>query len=107
MAPVGGAAFMLGGAILFSQKTEKDAIQEETPIEKPRIWSLGELGAMCEKGRIVVAYRGGLYDMTDFTGHPGGVGRLQMASGNDLEVYWKVYMQHNRYECDKIQFLIM
>ena len=98
VAPVGGAAFMLGGAILFNQKSEKDAIQEpEVPIEKPRIYSLGELGAMCEKGRIVVAYRGGLYDMTDFTGHPGGVGRLQMASGNDLEVYWKVYMQHNRY----------
>jgi hypothetical protein len=40
--------------------------------------------------------RGGLYDMTDFTGHPGGVGRLQMAAGGDLEVYWRVYTQHNR-----------
>lgn len=97
VAPIGAATFMLGGAILFNHKNEKDAIQEpEAPIEKPRIFSLGELGALCEKGRIVVAYRGGLYDMTDFTGHPGGVGRLQMAAGNDLEVYWKVYMQHNR-----------
>ena len=34
--------------------------------------------------------------MTHFTGHPGGVGRLQMAAGNDLEVYWRVYTQHNR-----------
>ena len=34
--------------------------------------------------------------MTHFTGHPGGVGRLQMAAGNDLEVYWGVYTQHNR-----------
>ena len=34
--------------------------------------------------------------MTNFTGHPGGVGRLQMAAGNDLEVFWKVYTQHNR-----------
>jgi len=34
--------------------------------------------------------------VTDFTGHPGGVGRLQMASGGDLEVYWKIYTQHNR-----------
>ena len=40
--------------------------------------------------------QGGLYDMTHFTGHPGGVGRLQMAAGNDLEVYWGVYTQHNR-----------
>ena len=41
--------------------------------------------------------QGGLYDMTHFTGHPGGVGRLQMAAGNDLEVYWRVYTQHNRW----------
>jgi hypothetical protein len=34
--------------------------------------------------------------MTAFTGHPGGVGRLQMAAGGDLEVYWRVYTQHNR-----------
>ena len=40
--------------------------------------------------------QGSLYDMTHFTGHPGGVGRLQMAAGNDLEVYWGVYTQHNR-----------
>lgn len=55
-----------------------------------------ELAEMCARGRIVVAYQGGLYDMTHFTGHPGGVGRLQMAAGNDLEVYWGVYTQHNR-----------
>ena len=51
---------------------------------------------MCARGRIVIAYQGSLYDMTHFTGHPGGVGRLQMAAGNDLEVYWGVYTQHNR-----------
>jgi sulfite oxidase len=51
---------------------------------------------MIDKGRVVVAYQGELYDVTDFTGHPGGYGRIQMASGGDLEVYWKVYTQHNR-----------
>ena len=34
----------------------------------------------------IMCCQGGLYDMTHFTGHPGGVGRLQMAAGNDLEV---------------------
>ena len=34
----------------------------------------------------ILCCQGGLYDMTHFTGHPGGVGRLQMAAGNDLEV---------------------
>merc|ERR1719199_81255 len=58
--------------------------------------TLDEVQSMCDKGRIVVAYQGGLYDVTDFTGHPGGYGRVQMAAGGDLEVYWKVYTQHNR-----------
>merc|ERR1719400_530965 len=65
-------------------------------LHKRRQISLSEFQAMCEEGRTVVAYQGELYDMSDFSGHPGGVGRLQMASGGDLEVYWKVYTQHNR-----------
>merc|ERR1712032_451417 len=51
---------------------------------------------VAEEERIVVAYQGALYDVSDFTGHPGGVGRLQMAAGGDLEVYWSIYTQHNR-----------
>ena len=46
--------------------------------------------------RIVVAYDGKIFDVTDFSGHPGGVGRLEMAAGKDLAVFWKVYTQHNR-----------
>jgi sulfite oxidase len=59
--------------------------------------SYKDLKKMCEDDdRIVVAYKGGVYDVTDFTGHPGGVGRLKMAAGGDLEIYWKIYTQHNR-----------
>ena len=36
--------------------------------------------------------------MTHFTDHPGGLGRLQMAAGNDVEVYWRVHTQHNRWK---------
>ena len=39
---------------------------------------------------------GGVFDVTDFTGHPGGYGRLQMVAGQDLEPFWKIYTQHNR-----------
>merc|ERR1719444_320534 len=60
------------------------------------LFTLAEMKALCDKGRIVVAYQGSVYDVTEFTGHPGGVGRLQMAAGGDLEVYWQVYTQHNR-----------
>ena len=39
---------------------------------------------------------GGVFDVTDFTGNPGGYGRLQMVAGQDLEPFWKIYTQHNR-----------
>jgi len=88
--PLGAAvSAVCGGALLTLQA-------EELKKNKRRQISLSEFQAMCEEGRTVVAYQGELYDMSDFSGHPGGVGRLQMASGGDLEVYWKVYTQHNR-----------
>jgi len=87
LALISGVAIS-GAAIIHVKKDEEDSPQ--------KVFSLMELAEMCAKGRIVVAYQGSLYDMTHFTGHPGGVGRLQMASGNDLEVYWTVYTQHNR-----------
>merc|ERR1719429_633362 len=86
-APLGAVASVLAGSILLKAEEER---------RKNKVFSLEELGDMCESGRIVVALQGGLYDMSDFSGHPGGVGRLQMAAGNDLEVYWRVYTQHNR-----------
>ena len=86
-APLGAVASVLAGSILLKAEEER---------RRNKVFSLEELGDMCESGRIVVALQGGLYDMSDFSGHPGGVGRLQMAAGNDLEVYWKVYTQHNR-----------
>jgi hypothetical protein len=48
------------------------------------------------QGRIIVTLMGGVFDVTDFTGHPGGYGRLQMVAGQDLEPFWKIYTQHNR-----------
>jgi len=89
--PFGAAVTVACGATaiqLVGSSTELEA--------QEKVYSLKELKDMCEDGRIVVAYKGDLFDMSDFSGHPGGVGRLQMAAGNDLEVYWNVYTQHNR-----------
>jgi len=94
VAPIGVAAVC--GAMVFQWKDGVAQFKNEEHSDKTRVYSLTELAEMCEKGQIVVAYRGALYDVTDFSGHPGGVGRLQMAAGNDLEVYWGVYTQHNR-----------
>lgn len=58
--------------------------------------TIAEMNKLVEQGRIVVSYKGGVFDVTDFTGHPGGVGRLQMVAGLDLEPFWAVYTQHNR-----------
>lgn len=66
-------------------------------VDKSKEYNYDEFIALNKGGtRIVVAYDGRIYDVTDFSGHPGGVGRIQMATGGDLAVYWKVYRQHNR-----------
>jgi sulfite oxidase len=64
--------------------------------EEEPLMTYSEMKDLVAKDRIVVAYKGDLFDVTEFTGHPGGVGRLQMAAGGDLEIYWNVYTQHNR-----------
>lgn len=64
--------------------------------EKLAVISVDDFRKMSDNGRLVVVFRGIVYDVTNFTGHPGGYGRLQMASGGDLEVFWRVYTQHNR-----------
>lgn len=88
--PAGVAASAVCAGVILKLKAE------ERKRLKNRQFSLDEFQSMCSEGRTVVAYQGDLYDMSDFSGHPGGVGRLQMAAGNDLGVYWKVYTQHNR-----------
>ena len=54
------------------------------------------VGAHSNRQDCWVIINGSVYDLTDFTGHPGGYGRIQMASGHDLEPFWQVYKQHNR-----------
>jgi cytochrome b involved in lipid metabolism len=71
--------------------------------EAPVNWmTAAEMAKLAEEGRVVVAFQGNVYDVTAFTGHPGGYGRLQMASGGDLAVFWSVYTQHNRGHIDYI-----
>lgn len=51
-----------------------------------------------------VTYKGGVYDITEFyKGHPGGDGRLAMAAGNDVAIFWDVYRQH--YQPHVLDFL--
>ena len=87
MVPTGAAVSVVCAGVLLKIKAEE---------KKTRLYTLNEFNEMVANGRIVVALAGDLYDMTNFSGHPGGVGRLQMAAGNDLAVYWSVYTQHNR-----------
>jgi len=105
-----GVPLLILGGVFYNQQKKKNAavsdaavvVKEEVkstePAPKPVVMiTLDQMKQMCEKeNRIVVSFRGGVFDVTDFTGHPGGYGRLQMAAGQDLEVFWRVYMQHNR-----------
>jgi len=87
----------VGGLVQKRQGTDEALQLFQQEDAALTLYSYDEMKKMCEaEGRIVVAYQGELFDVSKFTGHPGGVGRLQMAAGGDLEVYWKVYTQHNR-----------
>lgn len=59
--------------------------------------SLEELSQHNEEDDMWFSFRGAVYDMSFFKyGHPGGLPRLLMAAGQDLEPYWEVYRQHFR-----------
>lgn len=60
-------------------------------------YALEEVADHCDEESLWYTFRGGVYDLTDFQqGHPGGLPRLLMAAGQDLEPYWDVYRQHFR-----------
>lgn len=92
---VAGAGML--GLVSFPDFTTEEKMPEmctpPIPIEKK--YTLEEMNALCVAGRIVVAHKGSLFDITEFTGPPGDGGSLQMAAGCDLEVYWKAHNQHN------------
>jgi sulfite oxidase len=61
-----------------------------------RLVTRDEIARFVDSERVIVTFQGVVYDVTEFTGHPGGYGRLRMVAGQDLEPFWKVYTQHNR-----------
>ena len=83
LAPPAAVVMFGGAALMFSGRKSED--DNEKAGRATRIYSVTEFDKMVEKeGRIVVAYQGGLYDMSNFTGHPGGVGRLEGCTTNPL-----------------------
>jgi len=101
VAPV--AAPVLGGGLLLGQANARCELklqkkQEAKPVDSSlKLITLEELQKHTDLNSLWVAYRGAVYDITDFTmGHPGGTDRLLMAGGMDLEPFWEVYTEHFR-----------
>lgn len=58
---------------------------------------LSEVQEHNDEDSLWYTFRGAVYDLTSFQqGHPGGLPRLLMAAGQDLESYWDIYRQHFR-----------
>jgi cytochrome b involved in lipid metabolism len=90
-------------AALSSKKGEEDVIQNLLASKKGLdgvdvpLMTIEDMRVLVEEQeRIVVSFNGKVFDVTDFTGHPGGYGRLEMVAGSDLAPFWTVYTQHNR-----------
>ena len=51
------------------------------------------------KKGIWVAYKEGVYDITDFVKHhPGGQGKVMAAAGSSIDPFWRVFANHNKPE---------
>jgi sulfite oxidase len=47
------------------------------------------------RGRVLVTYKDGVYDVSEFLqSHPGGQEKLMMAAGGAVEPFWTLYRQH-------------
>jgi sulfite oxidase len=47
-------------------------------------------------GRVWVTYKCGVYDVTEFVEqHPGGIKRIMLAAGGDIERFWKQFTIHD------------
>ena len=69
------------GLVALQSDTLCEATLEHTFSSDLPLMTLVAMEKMREDGRVVVSFQGIVYDVTDFTGHPGGYGRLEMASG--------------------------
>ena len=75
-------------------------------ISKYPTYTLNELSQnSMNSDRILVSYRDGVYDITDFKGkHPGGPKYFEMVNGGRLESFWSQYTDH-MFDRDTLQIL--
>ena len=73
----GAAALSITGAILANTYLQSDC------------FSIEDVKKLQQKGRILISYKGDIYDATDFTeSHPGGPGFIAKADGHDIGSVW-------------------
>ena len=66
---------------------------------QPRVWPVYRKNDLqkhkCLEDRIWVAFRDGVYDITDFIkAHPGGSEKIMLGAGNSLEPFFAFYPFH-------------
>lgn len=87
-------------AVTSAKPQDSPSVVLNQPPPRPDLptFTVAEVAEHCdEENGLWYTFRGGVYDMTFFlNGHPGGMPRLLMAAGQDLEPYWHIYRQHFR-----------
>lgn len=80
----------------ITDPTKPDYNQPPPRPDLPTI-PLADVQEHNDESSLWYTFRGAVYDLTSFQqGHPGGLPRLLMAAGQDLEPYWDIYRQHFR-----------
>lgn len=101
-----GASLLASSAVWLAQSEETASVapvaEEESkgknagiPIDGLRVYRISEMKEALEEGRVLVAYKLAVYDITEFVeGHPGGKSQIMLAAGGHVDPYWRLQQQH-------------
>lgn len=88
----------VGGLVCFwLSNTQSSCESDEAASEPLPKFSRAEVAKhkTVETG-IWVIYKNGVYDITEFVEqHPGGLEKIMLAAGSNIDPFWRMYQQHN------------
>ena len=83
-------------SVVKQQQLQQSPLQSHLPSKRrPAIFTLEEVAKHNTRDSVLVTFKDGVYDVTEFVdAHPGGADRLMMAAGAAVDPFWALYQQH-------------
>lgn len=89
-------AGIAGAICLYLSSSESNCESEEDNTPLPQFSRAEVAKHKTKETGIWVIYKDGVYDITEFVEqHPGGLDKIMLAAGSNIDPFWRVYQQHN------------